>query len=223
MKHTVDITAYYKDIEFDMLPPNLAIIDEHRMFQIVKKMSETESYTIQRLLITVDDISDMKIVEGKVSEVYSDALVKYSLKYSNELPSYTVILIAGSGIIVVILLLICVFNIKNNVNQIIDQRNRDIALLSLFGVGDKTIRKMFIYEFVIYGLCTFICSTAISFGLFAIFKYILEIDILTNMYWIYMILDFVISFIVFGVLSITQISSRLKKINNTKMFKEFLK
>ena len=165
----------------------------------------------------------MKIVEGKIGELYPNAMVKYSLKYSNELPSYTVVLLAGSGIIVVVLLLICVFNIKNSVNQIVDQRNRDIALLSLFGSGDKTIRQMFIYEFIVYGLVTFVCSTFISFGVFITFKYVLGIDMITKAYWVYIVFDFAISLIVFGILSITLISSRLKKLNNAKMFKEFLK
>ena len=221
--YTVNITDYYPQLMFDMLPPDLAIIDEDRMFEIVGKMSETGDYSIHRILITVDDISNMKIVEGKIGELYPNAMVKYSLKYSNELPSYTVVLLAGSGIIVVVLLLICVFNIKNSVNQIVDQRNRDIALLSLFGSGDKTIRQMFIYEFIVYGLVTFVCSTFVSFGVFITFKYVLGIDMITKAYWVYIVFDFAISLIVFGILSITLISSRLKKLNNAKMFKEFLK
>ncbi len=221
--HQVEITSYYDDFEFDMLPPNLAIIDENRMLEIVAKMSESGDYYIQRLLITVDDISNLKEVEGQISNIYPQTTIRYSLKYSNDLPSYSVVLIAGSSIVILVLFIICIINIRNNVNQILNSRNRDIALLSLFGTADKMIAKMFLAEFFSYGMITFIMSTGLTLSIFQIFKLGLDIDFITDLCWIYILINLLISLVVFGAISLIQVIGRLKKLNKSKMFKEFLK
>lgn len=221
--HSVDIVSYYKDMDFDMLPPDLAIIDENRMLDIYRGMNETEEYRVQRVLLTVENISDMKTIEEEIYNIYPDSIAKYSLKYTNELPHFTTVLIAGSSIIVAILFIICIINSRNSINQILDSRNRDIALLSLFGSGDKKIVSMFLIEFFTYGLITFVASVLFTVGLFGIFKFALQIDLLTDLYWVYLLVDLLIAMVVFGLISFTQISGRLKKLNNAKMFKEFLK
>lgn len=219
----VTIDGYYKEFDFEMLPPDLALIDEERMLSVSEKMSEDGKLHVYRVLLTVDDISSMKEVETQINQIYPDVTIRYSLKYSRDLPKYSVMLIAGSGIIILFLLIICVINIRNNVNQILNSRNRDIGLLSLFGTGDRSIKLIFILEFAFYGLITFIISTASVTLIFGLFKMILNVDFLTDYFVFYILLNLIISVVIFCFISIIQIGSRLKKLNKAKLFKEFLK
>lgn len=206
-----------------MLPPDLALIDEARMLAITERMYPDGKVHVHRILVTCDDISSMKDIETQISQIYPDATIRYSLKYSKKLPTFSVMLITGSSIIIVILLIICIINIRNNVNQILDTRNRDIGLLTLFGTGDKYIKSIFIHEFSFYGFITFIIATLSNLILFVLFKMVLRLDLLTDYFLIYLILNLTISVLVFCLVSFLQISRRAKKLNKAKLFKEFLK
>ncbi|CRZ33963.1 FtsX-like permease family protein [Herbinix hemicellulosilytica] len=221
--HYVKIDGYYKEFDFDMLPPELALIDEARMLAIVEKMSPDGKLYVKRVILTVDDISYMKEIETQINKIYPDVTIRYSLKYSKDLPAFSVILIAGSSIIILFLLIICVINIRNNVNQILNTRNRDIGLLSLFGTDEKNIKLIFILEFAFYGFMAFIFSTVSVALIFGLFKLALNVDLLTNYFYFYVLLDLIISVVIFCLISIVQINSRLKKLNKEKLFKEFLK
>lgn len=223
VNHQVIIDDYYKEFDFDMLPPDLALIDEARMLAITERMYPDGKVHVHRILVTCDDISSMKDIETQISQIYPDATIRYSLKYSKELPTFSVMLITGSSIIIVILLIICIINIRNNVNQILDTRNRDIGLLTLLGTGDKYIKSIFIHEFSFYGFITFIIATLSNLILFVLFKMVLRLDLLTDYFLIYLILNLTISVLVFCLVSFLQISRRVKKLNKAKLFKEFLK
>lgn len=219
----VYINDYYVDFDFDMLPSDLAIIDDERMMEITKKMYPDGVPKISRVLLTVDNIEYMKEVENKISKNFPSSTIRYSLKYSDNLPSYSVMLIAGSSILLLVLVIICLVNIQNNVNQILDTRNRDIGLLTLFGTGKKNIKIIFTIEFVLYGIVTFLVSSISSLVILKLFMQFLSIDLLTYYWWVYISFNFIVSVVVFSLISIIQTTKRCNKLDEAKLFKEFLK
>lgn len=219
-----DITGFYNKISLDIFPENLAIIDEATAMEIARGMTEDGTLMhSDRVIANVTDVSKMKSIEDTIVEKFPNTKVRYPLKYTGKLPQFATVLIAISGIILAILFIFCFINIKSSVKQMLNIRQRDIGLLSLFGVKSKEILWIFVIEFIFNGLISFLLASAVTCILFLIFKYAFLIDLITNYFYIYLITNAIIAVIMFVLIAIIQVRTSLKKINNAKIFKEILK
>lgn len=218
-----EVTGFYQKIQWDLFPENVAIIDSETANKIALRSNPEKEILSDRIIAFVPDVASMKNIEQKIKESFLDAEVKYSLKFTNNLPQYAKVFIAISGIIVLILVLFCIVNIKESVHQILNIRKRDVGLLSLFGVENKNIFTIFMFEFLLYGVASFSLSFVSSSILFIMLKIFFSIDLISKYVLIYLFADIVIALLMFICISAIQIKLILKKIDSAKIFKEILK
>ncbi len=217
-----NVTGFFEELKWDVFPENIVIIDEETFLQIADVGGEAEMRS-GRIIVYVSDVSEMKTVENKIKEIYPMADIRYTLKHTGSLPEFSKILIAVSSVILVVLLVFCIFNINGNVKQILNQRQRDIGLLSLFGVDSKTIFTIFVSEYFFSGLFAFILTGGITTLLFFILKEMFNLGQFLEFMWIYIVIDFVVSILIFVFISTLQVNLSLKKLNKSKIFKDILK
>lgn len=219
-----EITGFIEKIQWDIFPENIAIIDDKTAMEIAKGMTMNgDNYLSDRVIVYVSDVSNMKAVQEHLERTYSNVDIRYALKYTGQLPEYATVLIAVSGIIIAILLVFCYINIKNNVKQLLSMRQRDIALLSMFGVENKKITGLLVTEFSFYGVVAFLFVSAITFVLFFALRYVFSIDLLSGYMTIYLISNAVIALLILTLVSSFQVRSLLGKIDHTKIYKSILK
>lgn len=219
-----NISGFYRKISWDLFPDNIIIIDVGTATEIANRMTEDENILpSDRIIASIKNVSKMENIDEELSLKFPNTDIRYALKFTGQLPQFATVLIAISGIIVIILLVFCFVNIRSSVRQILDQRSRDIGLLSLFGVKTKEILSIFVMEFLFNGIIAFIFSSFISTLMFSLFKLLFDIDLLTGYLGIYLLSNVIIAVLLFVIIAFVQVSSSLKRINNAKVFKEILK
>ena len=218
-----EVKGFYDDISWDVLPDDLAIIDKNSFEIITSNLVEHGALAADRGLAYIPNVADMKDVEKSITSEFPNVQVRYSLKNAGHLPDYAVFLVAVSGIIIAILFVFCFFNIRGNVSQILNQRTRDLGLLSLFGMEPASIRYVLVCEFFIAGISAFVLSGVVTFGLLVALYVIWKIDVFLRYMWIYLVIDLILAIVLFVGIACFEITSALKKINNAKIFKEILK
>jgi ABC-type antimicrobial peptide transport system permease subunit len=221
LKYTV--SGYYDDMNWDLFPENVVLMDQMTTDRIAVGGTSDGIMAADRIIVHVADVSDMKTVEENIREMYPDTDIRYDLKHTGELPGYSKLIIAVSGTILIVLLVFCIFNINGNVKQILNSRRRDIGLLSLFGVDSGDITSIFVSEYFISGLISFVLAIAVTAVLFILLKVFGGIDMLTGYMHIYIIADALLAVLIFVLISAIQVKKALKKINKAKLFKEVLK
>lgn len=218
------ITGFYESIKWDIYPDSIAIIDETTAMEIAYGLSpDGKTLGSDRVIVNVTDVSKMQAIEENLQEKFPNVDVRYALKYTGQLPAYATVLIAVSGIIIAILAAFSIINIRSSVQQMLNLRQRDIGLLSLFGVKSKEIRSIFIIEFIFYGVLSFLLASLMTSVLFGVFTIAFSIDLISNYFMIYLITNAVIAVLMFVLIAIMQVNRSLKRINNAKIFKEILK
>lgn len=221
LKYTV--TGFYDDLNWDLFPENVILLDQITTDRIAMGGASDGIMAADRIIVHVADVSNMKNVEEKIHEMYPESEIRYDLKHSGELPSYSKLIIAVSGTLLIVLLIFCIFNINGNVKQILNSRHRDIGLLSLFGVDSGDITYIFVWEYFISGFIAFILVIVVTTILFIMLKVFSGIDMLTDYMHIYIIADVILAVMIFVFISVIQVKRALKKINKAKLFKEVLK
>lgn len=222
VEYSFQVSGSFLPIGDDFFPTGLALIDEETALKIAKGMSVDGTIRSCRIIVFVPDVSKMKAVEQEILEKYNTVSIHYSLKNAKELPSYSTALITVGGIIIGVLFILSLFNLNGNVKQILLTRSRDIVLFHLFGVKRNEIKKIFMIEFAFYSIISFLFTLILIGGLFQILKVFFDFDILTDYFILYSIVDFVISVLLFGILSLIQIDSSIKS-SATSHYKEMLK
>ena len=218
-----DITGYYDPIPWDIFPQDIVIIDEPTAMDIALGMSfDGVSPMSARVIAFVYDVSKMHDIEQEIISLFPSMDVRYALKYTGKLPEYATVLIAVSGIIIAILAVFCYTNIRSSVRQMLILRQRDIGLFSLFGVQNSDIVRVFVIEYVYYGVVSYVFVSVVTVLLFTIFKQLFRIDLLTNYVWIYLVSNAVLAVVIFAVIAAKQVHLILNRIDNAKIYKEIL-
>ena len=219
-----EITDFYEPIQWDLFPESIAIIDEKTAMEIANGMS-VDGMTIpsDRVIANVLDVSKMQALEQAIKKRFPNTDVRYALKHTGQLPNYATVFIAVSGMIIAILLVFCIINIRSSIKEILNTRQRDIGLFSLFGVQSKMINRVFIIEFTFNGVLSFLITSLITGIVFAFLDVAFSIDLISSYYLIYLVSNAIISVFMFVFIAIVQVRRALKRINQAKIFKEFLK
>lgn len=223
VNYDLKVTGFYKEFLFDYFPPNVVLIDETLAEKIAIKSSENGSPIADRMIMLVTKVDKMDDVSKAISKDDKDVQVKYDLKMTKNLPDYAVIMLAISSVIIVVLLALSCINIYNSIKQMLNLRIRDIALFDILGIEEKKIKVMFLQEFTIYSIATFIMSIIITICIFSIFKVFFSFNLLGIYIIIYIISNFCISVIVFLTITYIQITKQLGNLTRRKIYKEVLK
>jgi ABC-type lipoprotein release transport system permease subunit len=135
-------------------------------------------------------------------------------------------MVLDSIIIGIVPLILSIINIRSNVRQMLDWRQHDIGLLSLFGMRSRDMLKVLIAEFVCAGLVAFVVSVAATVLWLVVFKAMLGIVHIRRVFpflTFYLVIDAIIAVVLYTVIATIQASCSIRRINNARSFKEMLK
>lgn len=218
--------TFYGFLDFDennIFRNNISLIEYNSAEKIARGMTRTGDPYFSRFIVIVPEVDKLEEVANVIREEDKDLKVRYTLDETGSLPSFAVIIVAVSALIIAILFLISVFSVLSNLNQILELRKRDFALFDMFGVDGKEIMKMFIVELFIHGILTFISTVVITYVSFYLFRSFLQFDLLTEYLYIYILVDFILAVGMLVFIGIIKLKKTLKANDTMGFYKEVLK
>lgn len=214
-----NLTNVFKLPELLYFPADTSIIDTTTYSKFLKKGIGNTS----KIIIICPKVDQLKNVAKCIENLDKNFIVKYALKTTNTLPKFAVMITLVSSIIIGVLLIITILNVYSSMKQVLILRKRDIGLLYILGIAKEKIYSLFIIEFFLNGVITFLTSILSTVLVSLILKNICSIDILSTYFGIYVFLDFIISIGILVIVGTFHINKLIHKLETGSFYKEVLK
>lgn len=218
------VTGWFKDNKLNFLPEPLAIVSEDTAKKFyTSNTTDSKMEDVTKLIATVKDVTYFKDIEEEINSKYSSIVIRYDLKNTGILPEYAKVITMVSAVLIAILAFFCITNLRSSIGQILNERFREIGLLSVIGVGNKKIIKIEMFDFMLNGVIAYMVSIITTIFVFAFLKAQFMFDLLTGIAGVYVVVDFVIAMILFSSISAISLNGIVKKINKRKVYREVLR
>ncbi|MBQ3422114.1 MAG: FtsX-like permease family protein [Romboutsia sp.] len=218
---TSSLTKKFTMPELLYFPPETSIIDPSSFQQLFNP--EQNNIGAAKIIVICPKVDNMKTVCKEIENLDDTLIVKYALKTTNSLPEFAVTITTISSIILLVFLVITIFNISSNIKQLLVLRKRDVGLLYLLGIEQKNIYKLFISEFFMNGIITFILSLAGTIIISIPLNYFFKFNLISKYILLYFSLDFLLVIGLLLILGTIQLKKLLAKLTNGTFYKEILK
>ncbi|SEF81788.1 ABC transporter permease [Lachnospira multipara] len=219
----LEITDYYNEIKLNLLPEPLILVDETEAINYYNNnMIDFGLFDNTRIIATVKDVSYFKEIENELNNNYDNLLIRYDLKNTGTLPEYAKVITIVSSIVILVLAFFSITNLKANINQNLNTRKREIALMGILNFGKKKIIAIELIGFLIDSVICFSISFVVSIILFTLLKSYFGFDIISGYGIYYFVIDLAITIILFIGISTIELKLYTQKILNRKMYREVL-
>lgn len=205
-----------------LFPDDTILIDDKTAEEIARGQTEDGVPQFGRIIVIVPNVDDMSDISKQIEGFNSGITTRYALKSTKQIPQFAVVIVAVSAVLFLVLLLFSVISISSSLKQILILRKRDITLFNIFGIEDSAVNKIFMSEFICYGLIAFVGSVSLSFIIFYLLSVLFRFDILTNNIPLYLVLDLLLSLGIIMISGYVQLKMLVKKLSSKYAFKESL-